>query len=500
MNILFFHSTIWSQFFSDLLLHYQIEHQAKVTIASPRVSQEIYRENVRNGAKIVDWPDLLVRQPFEESSLAKDEIETLVAACEAATGKSANRVLLAAERDLGQGYSKGFFYWPRTSMRSFCSRDNKRPHLVLLRLFAWTKDLFEKTRPDCILSRDTNGLFAQPAWFLAARFNIPFLTCRFSKALSKRAFWTDDFFMYNTRAADLARGQIEKGTDPSLESQDIIAEFRNRPITVDYIRQNWLRADASGWLKRHWDFAAMAKRQAIYYLHGQRGIRPKPVLSKVLEYYRILVMKQWHARFFSTFKENELATMRYAYLPLHKEPELMINFESPLWHDQRHAVKYVASMLPAGCRLLVKEHRFNWGRRYTKYLKFLTGIPNVTLIHPFDSQFKYIQNASLIVTDNGSSGWEGLILKKPVVTLEQTFYDSSGLAFTAPDPRVLDQVLLEALRQTSPVPEKERDARLCAVIDAERATSMEIETMHADPALSVSMIDHLLAKRSEKSS
>ncbi|MBW2064575.1 MAG: hypothetical protein JRJ03_06530 [Deltaproteobacteria bacterium] len=496
MRILYFHTTIWHSFFSDLLLLLQHRHDADVSILCPRFFWNSYSQNVEAGARMIPWPDLTDGKSFQDYPL--DVIRPVITACERAMGRSANRIILAAERDIGQGFSKGFFYWPKNPVRSFCAEDNLRPNLLLERLFAFTADLFKKTKPDLIISRDTNSPWAQSAWFLAKKEEIPFFTCRFSKMLSKRAFWTDDYFMYNTQAAMLTRRFIAEGKAPSREALAVIAGHRERPMTVDYIRRNWARAETSNWVKQHRNLMALAKQKALFYIRGAKGIQPKPILPKAAEYYRILCMKHLHAKYFRTFTDTELARMRFAYLPLHKEPELMLNFESVLWHDQRHMVKYVSSMLPAGCRLLVKEHRFNWGRRYGDYLKYLSGLPNVTLIHPFDSQFKYIQNASLIVTDNGSTGWEGLLIKKPVVTLEKTFYDAAGLSFHVPDPRALDRVMIQALEQRTPVPEQEWDLRLAAVIDAERETTLEIETMHAEPALSIRIIDDMIKNRERR--
>ncbi len=497
MNILFFHSTIWNRFFSELLLHYQEKYHARVTILCPRAFQSIYGQNEKQGAAVLDLPDLLDRRPFEKHARAGDEVQSLISACESSAGRSANRILLAAERDMGHGFSRGFFHWPQSSIRRFCARDNRRPNLLLLRLFAFMNDVFREAAPDLVLSRETASRFAQAAWFLAALKDIPFFTCRFSKVLSKRAFWTDDYFMYNTRASELAVEYIAGGRAPSREAMEMIKHFRGRPSTVDYILQNWIQDKAYNWFKTHWDFLALTKQRVLYHLRGSKGARPKHVMTRVFEYYRTSIMKRRHARYFRTFREQDLRATRYAYLALHKEPELMINFESPLWHDQRHLIKYVSSMLPSGCRLLVKEHRFNWGRRYGGYLKYISGLPNVTLINPFDNQFKYIKNADIIVTDNGSTGWEGLIMKKSVVTLEKTFYDAAGVSLKAPDPRLLDRVLLDALENRADPEDGDRDSRLAALIDAERETSLDIQDMHAAPELSVREIDRLMARRGE---
>ena len=40
-----------------------------------------------------------------------------------------------------------------------------------------------------------------------------------------------------------------------------------------------------------------------------------------------------------------------------------------------------------------------------------------------DNQFKYILNAKVVITDNGTSGWESILLNIPMINLCDTFYD-----------------------------------------------------------------------------
>ena len=56
------------------------------------------------------------------------------------------------------------------------------------------------------------------------------------------------------------------------------------------------------------------------------------------------------------------------------------------------------------------------------FFKSIKKLGNVRLINPFDEQFKYIKNSDLVITDNGTSGWEALILK-PLINLSDSFYD-----------------------------------------------------------------------------
>ncbi len=85
------------------------------------------------------------------------------------------------------------------------------------------------------------------------------------------------------------------------------------------------------------------------------------------------------------------------------------------------------------------------GRRNS--IRDMRRLPGVVLVDGFDDQFKYIRNADVIVTENGSTGWEGLVLGRPVVTLADTYYDAAGLARRVNDHDQLGAAILELARR-----------------------------------------------------
>ena len=95
------------------------------------------------------------------------------------------------------------------------------------------------------------------------------------------------------------------------------------------------------------------------------------------------------------------------------------------------------------------------------------------MIDPFDSQFKYVRNADLVVTENGSTGWEGLILRRPTLLLADTFYDGTGLGRRVRDPDDLGAAILDLLGEAGGAGE-DNDAALANMIDAERETSFPV--------------------------
>ena len=62
--------------------------------------------------------------------------------------------------------------------------------------------------------------------------------------------------------------------------------------------------------------------------------------------------------YFKSYSAQELKGKKYIYYPLHKEPELALNFHAPHLSDQMELVKFISISIPGGYKLLIKEHIF----------------------------------------------------------------------------------------------------------------------------------------------
>jgi hypothetical protein len=220
---------------------------------------------------------------------------------------------------------------------------------------------------------------------------------------------------------------------------------------------------------------------------------PKPVISRAVEIYRGIYLRVRQAGYFKTFTEAELAAKRYIYLALHKEPELAINFQAPFWHSQKNLIAWLSMNLPCGYRLLVRDHRKNEGRRPMSFYRHIAAYPGVDLVSPLDSQFKYIRDADLIIADNGTTGWEGLVFGKRVVSLARNFYAPSGLATEVDDPSRLGEVIIRRLAEPEQADRAEWDRWLACLVEAEMETTLaEDETSHGE---SVAWVESLIVSQ-----
>ncbi len=114
----------------------------------------------------------------------------------------------------------------------------------------------------------------------------------------------------------------------------------------------------------------------------------------------------------------------FAFFPLHLEPEMSISLFAPFYTDQLWLTKQIARSLPITHKLYIKEHPAMFGYRTRNFYKELKKIPNVKLIDPSLESFPLTKNAKLIITINGTAGWEGILLKKPVITFGNVFYNA----------------------------------------------------------------------------
>ncbi len=397
---------------------------------------------------------------------ADEDTVRMIADAEKQSNQPVGRLVLASERDIGRGFAVPFFHFAKRSEAKAVLEDNTLPERIVAAMFAFVARAFDAFRPDIVVSGNMAAPHHLAAAMIARQRGIPVLIGRPSKVHPDRSFWTDDLSMLNAQADQAARGGA--GDE---QARSYIRAFRDKPRTIAYIARTWRVGASSTWLKQHRFFAELAYLKLKFALTGGTGARPRPLWSSIADHYRTEWLAVRQRNLFQRPEPNALADMRYVYLAYHKEPELAINYQAPTWHNQYETAAKVAASLPYGVRLVVREHRFNRGRRPTRFYRDLMALPNVILADPFDNQFKYIANASLIVTDNGSTGWEGILFKKPVITLDRTFYDAAGLTHAVREPAQLAAAVLRLL--SSPhAAAADWDDRLAAFVSAEFTTSI----------------------------
>jgi hypothetical protein len=151
-----------------------------------------------------------------------------------------------------------------------------------------------------------------------------------------------------------------------------------------------------------------------------------------LEYFHLkgtkffpVLHKAWSQYIFLKYDEYDEA-LKYYYYPMHLEPEAVVLYWGDgIYKDQVKLIENIAAQLPPDCYLLVKDHPHAGAYRSMADYKKIQAVPNVKLIGPKVPGKKIIYNSLGVITINGTSGFEALLLNKQVYMFGNAFYESS---------------------------------------------------------------------------
>ena len=112
---------------------------------------------------------------------------------------------------------------------------------------------------------------------------------------------------------------------------------------------------------------------------------------------------------------------KYVYFPLHFQPEASTAVKGRHFYRQREAVSFIASELPAGYILVVKEHPHQIRRHYPRAPGFFTqlaAIPRVCVVHhSMDNKLLLDNCAAVCAISHSSVSTHALFDGTPVLSL-----------------------------------------------------------------------------------
>lgn len=138
----------------------------------------------------------------------------------------------------------------------------------------------------------------------------------------------------------------------------------------------------------------------------------------------------------------------YVYLPLFFEKEWQNLVGAHFISTNLTAVvREVSLSLPHGHLLYVKEHPAVPGEFSLARLRELRAIPNVRVIDPRASGRHLVaKSAATVSILSGTSGWEAFLLRRPVVSIGDSWYGLSDLVQSCSRLEALPEALWEALK------------------------------------------------------
>lgn len=182
----------------------------------------------------------------------------------------------------------------------------------------------------------------------------------------------------------------------------------------------------------------------------------------ILTHYRRLQLLG--PKFYSEFDHFQ----KYVYFPLHNTNEYSTQVQGTMWIDQLPIIEALAKSIPFDWKVVVKEHpgMLLYRIRPKSFYDEIKSYPNVLLI-PIDISSNFvINNAQMVVTIVGTTGWEAIIRGKPVINLEENMFDVLNLSRKCTDFKELSIAIHDEIERIKKISPEERKRRIVCLLAA----------------------------------
>ena len=190
------------------------------------------------------------------------------------------------------------------------------------------------------------------------------------------------------------------------------------------------------------------------FIHKPIGFAAPAITWREYYTYRdwaLIQKRAWLRRYQALTKSFSLASATdapYVLFALHYQPERTTMPEGGWFADQENAIRMISESLPAGWKILVKEHasQFLWQTegelgRDPGYFDRLANIPNVSLV-PLDvSATALLEHSMGVVTITGTIGWEAILRGVAVITMASAWFEAPQVTLPARDALTMTQAL-----------------------------------------------------------
>jgi hypothetical protein len=196
---------------------------------------------------------------------------------------------------------------------------------------------------------------------------------------------------------------------------------------------------------------------------------------------------------------GEMSKRRFAYFPLHVDPEASTMVLAPMHTDQLAVVEALVKSLPLSMDLVVKEHSPMLGLRPRGFYQWLARMPGVVLASPFENSLELMKISAFTAVITGTAAWEAMRLKRPVLIIGASPYLAIGQGFVhCSDLSDLPATVAQALSSV-PATDERLELYLAALYDLSFEFPTELfwgnvtaETVRGNPRIVTAITDRLL--------
>lgn len=416
-SILYFNTAAWDHVITPFAEILKARHGIDTVMLTSKpllparatfFDRKVFRE-------IVDWRPLL--RPRDKAAVPP--IADLIRDAgdiEARNGFSVIDVL-RADRHLGAGFVTGATGFESTYARGF---DFEQALDLAIRLCRETEMLLDRLRPVAIIGM-AGTIHTTTLVNIAERRGIPvrFLGAPRRENLffwcANRWAWPAAFAEdYRRALAGLAKSEEDrvpssKNHETPERAAQVIRAKAKAPGLIDLLR-SYYRILRSSW------------RQIVGLTSEKDYGSYDPTNRLRIAFYR------WNAKRKAARAPHVLPTVDAdvptVFLPLSMEPESSLMVESQGCDTQLTPIDWLAKTLPAGWRLLVKEHPAMELPRPLGFWERIAAYPNVTVLAMTESADQALRRSLAVAMINSTVGLQAAALGKPVICFNPNFIGS----------------------------------------------------------------------------
>jgi hypothetical protein len=344
------------------------------------------------------------------------------------------RALVSCCREIGIGLVSGGVY-AKTGLRKYVESGDDNRWNYITGVLDYYYDLLSREAPDFIFFNEITFPWELGASFIADLLGIPCLVLCLTRSGGGYLI-TDNPYQRCPEIEDLFQNILAEPAvaGASLEEALLDVEtFRAKPVDPEYMAESRMKvgrqSTVPGMLRTL--VADLCKCGAMHLgLFGTRGFLRQENWWENLRLNLRCFRATRRALRGRDFEEvPAFQETNYLYCPLHVEPEATTMVLSDRLTNQLFFIEQLSKSMPAGYKLLVKEHVPMLGRRPNGFYSRIRNLPDVHLISPFSDNFELIRNAMVVCVLSGTAGWEAIELGVPVLVVGDSQYLGIGEGF-----------------------------------------------------------------------
>lgn len=327
-------------------------------------------------------------------------------------------------------------------LKSLFGGDFRTKEQIVAKSIKFWENFFDKNKIDHLMMLETATFSTRPAYLVAKKRGIPMLI--FAVGPDAEHFCMDD----------IGETYAWKELVDSLDEESKVTSKKEKEFVSSFVSKRIRRMDKMPvFFIPESFFKSIKNLIGLWIRDNAKNRKNNPIWVAGLNYGRKLLWNKikWNyfTKHFFKYDNKPQKGEKYVYFPLFsgKETSYLTN-DMYYGENEISIIKEVARSLPSGYFLYTKEHPFNPGDFTFSDLKKLKKSPNIKICHPSVSTYALIDNSSIVVTVEGTVGWEGLLSKKPVVCIGgMPFYAYSSLVYKVGNLNHLPSILYEAVRK-----------------------------------------------------